>query len=52
MGRAGGNTMFRIFENNEIVFETDNIQKLIEYMERNEETYSPKDITFYPRSYR
>jgi hypothetical protein len=46
MGKAGGNTMFRIFENNEVVFETDSISKLIEYIERQEE-YNPKYIEFY-----
>ncbi len=52
MERTGGNTMFRIIENNEIIFETDNINKLIEYMERNEETYNPKYIVSSASRYR
>lgn len=51
MGRAGGDTMFRIVENDEIVFETDSISKLIEYMERTED-YNPKYIEFYASKFR
>jgi len=51
MGKGGGNTMFRIVENDEIIFETDNIQKLIEYIER-EEDFNPKFIQFYASQFR
>jgi hypothetical protein len=51
MERTGGDIMFRIVENNEIIFETDNITKFIEYMERQED-YNPKYILFSAYKYR
>ena len=40
--------MFRIWKNDEIVFESNHIQDLIEYIDRTED-WNPKGFTFYPK---
>ena len=40
--------MFRIWKNDEIVFESNNIQDLIEYIDRDE-SWNPEGFTFYPK---
>ena len=48
MAIIGENTMFRIWKNDEIVFESNNIQDLIEYIDRDE-SWNPEGFTFYPK---
>jgi|TARA_A100001518_G_C1205385_1_gene48262 GT2 family glycosyltransferase len=48
MAIIGENTMFRIWKNDEIIFESDTIQGLIEYIDRDED-WNPEGFTFYPK---
>lgn len=48
MAIIGENTMFRIWKNDKVVFESNNIQDLIEYIDRTED-WNPEGFTFYPK---
>ena len=48
MAIIGENTMFRIWKNDEIVFESNTIQEFIEYIDRTEDC-NPEGVTFYPK---
>ena len=40
--------MFRIWKNDKVVFESNTIQELIEYIDRTED-WNPEGFTFYPK---
>ncbi len=48
MAKIGENTMFRIWKNDKVVFESNTIQELIEYIDR-EENWNPEGFTFFPK---